>query len=78
MAAMLAHFVLLVAAAAAAPSDGSRATGARAEGRVSVTILSGARVAAGEAQDEALPALRDSSIRNPEGEPVPARLVEFQ
>ena len=76
------ELLLLAAAATAVPADSRTAsahyTGARAEGRVAVTIVAGARVAAGESQDLSLPALQDSSIRAANGSVSPARLVEFQ
>lgn len=47
-------------------------------GRVSVTILEGARIAASEAQDAELPPLSDSQVRTPDGQQHAARLVEFE
>ena len=75
--------LLLLAAAATPVSTDSRPqpaphAGARAEGRVAVTILAGARISAGESQHAALPAIQDSSIRAANGSVSPARLVEFE
>ena len=82
MAAMFLELLLLATATTASttdsrPDSGAYA-GARAEGRVAVRIVAGARIAAGESQHIALPALRDSSIRAADGSVSPARLVEFQ
>ena len=74
--------VLLLAAAASAvapaPRQDAPQAGARATGHVAVTILEGARIAAGEAQQGDVPALQDSNVRGPDGSASPARLVEFQ
>ena len=75
--------LLLLAAALAAPPSADRDTpasyaGARAEGRVAVRIVAGARIAASEVQDAALPPVQDSVVRAPDGSGSPARLVEFQ
>lgn len=82
MAAMTFGLLFLATAATAvstdSPTQSAPYAGARAEGRVAVTILEGARVAAGESQDVSLPALQDSSIRAADGSASPARLVEFQ
>ena len=82
MAAMTTGLLLLAAAATFAspdsPTTAATYTGARAEGRVSVTIVAGARIAAGESQETSLPALRHSSIRAADGSVSPARLVEFE
>ena len=82
MTAMIVELLLLAASTATSP-EGSRSgpasyAGARAEGRVAVQILAGARVAAGEAQDSALPPVQDSSVRAANGSISPARLVEFE
>ena len=81
MAAMTLDLLLLAAAAATAPvpDQGSAPyAGARAEGRVTVQILAGARISASEVQHPALPPLQDSIVRTPNGSLGPARLVEFQ
>ncbi len=82
MAVMTLELILLAAAAAAGPPAADRGqssdyAGARAEGRVAVRIVAGARIAAGEVQHVGLPAVRDSSIRTADGRISPARLVEF-
>ena len=75
--------LLLFLAAAAAASDsvpnggGSPDIGARATATVSVRIVSGARIAMSEVQDDELPAVQASSIRAEDGNLRPARLVEF-
>ena len=82
MATMTIHLLLLAAALAGPPpADSGPALpyiGARAEGRVAVRIVAGARIAASEIQDQALPRLQDSAVRTPDGTASPARLVEFQ
>ena len=82
MATMTIELLLLAAALAGPPSadrgPSSAYAGARAEGRVAVRIVAGARIAASEVQHAALPPLRDSIVRTPNGNANPARLVEFQ
>lgn len=79
MAAMILELALLAAAAPNVPAaSGAQAPSARAEGRVAVRIVSGARLAAGEQQDSALPPLSDSLVRTSGGGTAPARLVEFR
>ena len=80
MAAMSLSLLILSAAALSSPqaTTPDRPTGASAIGRVSVTILEGARIAASEVQDAGLPALSDSQVRTPDGEQRAARLVEFE
>ena len=75
--------LLLLAAALAGPPPADRGpaavyAGARAEGRVAVRIMAGARIAASDIQDAALPPVQDSVVRAPDGSASPARLVEFQ
>ena len=74
--------LLFLAAAAAAPTSASDGggrpdVGASATATVSVRIVSGARIAMSEVQDDELPAIQASSIRAEDGNLRPARLVEF-
>lgn len=80
MATMTSELFLVAAALAAAPAPPQEApySGARGAGRATVTIMAGARIAAGEVQQSTVPAVQDSSVRAPDGEAAPARLVEFQ
>ena len=80
MAAMSFSLLFLAAAALSSPQSPTldRPAGASAIGRVSVTILEGARIAASEAQDAELPPLSDSQVRTPDGQQHAARLVEFE
>lgn len=82
MAAMTLDLILLAAAVAASPAtDSGRSAGyggVRAEGRVTVQIVAGARIAASEVQHPALPPLQDSIVRTADGSLTAARLVEFQ
>lgn len=73
--------LILFAAVAGTPVQQAEARaypGARMEGRMAVTIISGARIAAGEVQHAALPPIQDSEVRTPDGGKSRARLVEFQ
>lgn len=75
--------LLLLAAALAAPPPADRGgpqpyAGARAEGRVAVRIVAGARIAASEIQQASIPPLQDSLVRSADGSASPARLVEFE
>ena len=79
---MTLELLMIAAVAAASPatdqaSSGSYA-GVRAEGRVAVRIVEGARIAAGEIQQSNIPAVQDSVVRSADGNTSPARLVEFQ
>lgn len=78
MAAMISNLFLAAVTAAMPTTDGGVPdAGARATGRVAVTILAGARIAAGEEQHSTVPAPQDSSVRAPGGQASAARLVEF-
>ncbi|WP_162888196.1 hypothetical protein [Sphingomonas mesophila] len=77
---MLSLFLSAALGASAPQPDKSRPAwvGARAEARVAVRIVAGAKIAAGEKQSLDVPPLSDSQIRTPSGNVAAARLVEFQ
>ena len=73
---LVSAFLFAVASPAAQP--GAAAQSARAQATAAVQIISGARIAASERQDQGLPELVDGSVRLADGRSAPARLVEFR
>jgi hypothetical protein len=71
--------LLLAASLALPPPDSARSpTGATAQARAIVKIVSGVRVRFGQPRDRDVPPPRQTVVRGPGAELLPAKLVEFE
>jgi hypothetical protein len=71
--------LLLAASLALPPPDSARSpTGATAQARAIVRIVSGVRVRFGQPMERDAPPARPTLVRGPDARRMPARLVEFE